>query len=117
MAEEKSLGKMISALDFIRTEVGELGIQQMMLLLTIFEEERITQYDLTERYNFQQGSVSKNCKKLSQYEVTDPRTGKNAIIGLDLIKLIPSVTEFRKLECHLTERGEKIRKELLERLK
>jgi hypothetical protein len=35
-------------------------------------------------------------------------------MGMDLIKLIPSVTEYRKLECHLTNKGKNIRKLLLE---
>ena len=114
MSDEKVFDKMIRAMDFIRTAVGELGLQQMIILFTVFDEERITQYEITERFNFHQGSVSKNCKKLSTYEITDTRTGDNLTMGFDLIKLIPSVTEYRKLECHLTNKGKNIRKLLLE---
>jgi DNA-binding MarR family transcriptional regulator len=114
MSDEKVFDKMIRAMDFIRTTVGELGLQQMMILFTVFEKEGITQYEITERFNFHQGSVSKNCKKLSTFETVDIRTGDKLTMGLDLIKLIPSVTEYRKLECHLTNKGKNIRKLLLE---
>ena len=116
MSDEKVFDKMIRAMDFIRTTVGELGLQQMMILFTVFEKEEITQYEITERFNFQQGSVSKNCKKLSTYETVDIRTGEKLTMGLDLIKLIPSVNEYRKLECHLTNKGKNVRKLLLEML-
>ena len=102
------LKTMVKALEYLRAAVGELGIQQMLMLLTIMDEEGITQSDLAERFNFQQGSVSKNCKRLSRYTTT--RQGQEVVMGMDLIKLIPSVTQFRRLECHLTSRGKQIRK-------
>ena len=91
-------GQMVAALDFIRVAVGELGLQQIMILFTVFSEEGITQHDITERFNFQQGSVSKNCKKLSLYEATDPRTGEKVTMGMGLLKLISSPDEYRKVE-------------------
>jgi DNA-binding MarR family transcriptional regulator len=106
-------GNMVAALDFLRVAVGELGLQQLMIILSVFDEEGITQHEITERFHFQQGSVSKNCKKLSTYEVTDPRTGDAITLGLGLIRMISSPDEYRKVECHLTPKGKNIRRQLL----
>jgi DNA-binding MarR family transcriptional regulator len=102
---------LVAGLDFLRVAVAELGLQQMMILFTIFENEGITQHDLVERFNFHQGSVSKNCKKLSTYEIVDPRTKEPITAGLGLIRLQSATNEYRKVECHLTAKGKNVRKQ------
>jgi DNA-binding MarR family transcriptional regulator len=113
MAQFAEFLTLVGALDFLRVAVGELGIQQMMILFTVFHEEGITQHDLVERFQFQQGSVSKNCKKLSTYQSTDPRTGEKILLGAGLLRLTSSPEEYRKVECHLTAKGKTIRRQLL----
>ena len=106
--------RMTDAINYLRITVGEMGIQQLLMLITIMEEEGITQIEIAERFDFQQGSVSKNCKKLSRYTTT--QRGQEVVVGMDLIKLIPDPKMYRRLGCWLTARGKQIKKELLLKL-
>lgn len=110
-----SIENTIKAINFIRIAVGELGIQQMLILLTIMHEEGITQIEIAERFGFQTGSISKNCKKLSLSKTI--QDSKETTHGLDLIKLIPDPKQYRRLGCWLTARGKQIQKEIKLKLK
>ena len=103
---------MTSALSFLREEVGELGIQQMLILLTVMSEEGITQIEMAERFGFKTGSISKNCKRLSKIT----HDGKENIHGLGLIKLVPDPQKYRRLGCWLTPKGLKLRMNLISTL-
>lgn len=112
MANE--LKKFTKAIEFLRVAVGEVGFQQLLMLVTIMDEEGITQIEIAERFEMQQGSVSKNCKRLSRYTTT--RQGQEVVMGMDLIKLIPDPNHYRRLGCWLTAQGKSIRKQLIAHL-
>ena len=108
------LEKITDAINLLRIVVGDIGIQQMLMLLTIMNEEGITQVELSERFAFQQGSVSKNCKRLSIEKYL--KDGKEVVSGMNLIKLCPDPKRYRRLGCWLTPKGKLIKKELMLKL-
>ena len=105
----KSIEKMVHALELLRTTIGDLGIQQIIMLLTIFEHDGITQHELCEKLNLKQGTVSKNARRMSVVEINNPKTGEKRLEGMDLIALRPDPQQYRRLACVLTSRGKQVR--------
>ena len=102
---------MLNALDFLRMTFGDIGHQQMMILLSVMNEEGISQMEIVERYGLKQGSVSKNMRRLATHEGPD---GK--VTGLDLIEMKPDPVRYRRLALYLTSRGKQIKRRLVKEL-
>lgn len=95
--------------EFLRRALGELGIVQLNMLIEIFKQDGVTQYELGERLNYKQGTVSKNARRFALVEVTDHKTGEVRKEGMNVITLRPDPVEYRRLACHLTDYGKSLR--------
>ena len=89
------------AINLLRVAVGKLGIQQMLILLTVMSEEGITRIGMAERFGYKTGRLSKYHKWLSLSKII--QAGKEITHGLDLIKLVPDPKKYRHLGCRLTD--------------
>ena len=104
------------ALDLLKTSVGDLGLIQVLMLLTIFENDGITQHELAEELGLNQGTVSKNCRRFAAMMVRDPRTGQDMYKGMDLITLKQQYDSRRK-GCFLTVKGKGVKRNLYKALR
>ena len=99
------------ALRYIRTEVGDLPIQQLEMFLAIACEEGISQVDLVSRCDMLPGTVSRNVKRLS-HKMVESVKGEFRNIGYGLIES-RLTGEGRRESLHLTPRGREIFKDFI----
>ena len=97
------------ALRYIRTEVGDLPIQQLEMFLAIAKEEGIAQVDLVSRCEMPPGTVSRNVKRLA-HKMVESISGEFRNIGYGLVES-RLTGEGRRESLHLTLRGKAIFKD------
>lgn len=104
---DSKLRALSRAVRLIRQEVNhEMPIQQVAMLLEVSLNEGITMSDLGRSLKMSQGSVSKNCKLLSQF-IDD-----GELRGFGLLSTEQDLAERRRFIVHTTSKG----KEFLRRL-
>jgi DNA-binding MarR family transcriptional regulator len=93
--------------EYVGEEVSpELPLQQLRLFLRVAEHEPegITQSELVDKLNSTQASVSRNCRKLSQYPVQLPN-GKFERAGYDLVECERDFYNPKQVLCKLSAKG------------
>lgn len=105
-------------ISFIREHINkDIAFSQLAVFIEVCLKEGITMYDLVDKLDLPQASISRCTKELSKYIEKDPKTGERKIGGYDLIRSEPDLEERRRLVLYLTPKGQQIKKLLEEYLK
>lgn len=94
---------------FQRETLVDFGVPLFQIFLQLCIKPGLTFPELEEILDLPQTTVSRNVKKLSRYT----EAGCEEVKGYDLVYTQPDLYERRRLAAFLTEKGEKLREEIL----
>lgn len=95
---------------FQRETIVDFGVPQLAIFLQLCIKPGLTMPEIEEILNIPQTGVSRNIKKLSKYT----EAGYKGVKGYDLVYTRPDLYERRRLAVFLTDKGERLKKEILE---
>lgn len=98
-------------ISFIRKHINkDIAFSQLAVFIEVCIKEGISMYDLVEKLDLPQASISRCTKELSKYIEKDPKTGERRMVGYDLVRTEPDLEERRRLVLYLTPKGQQIKK-------
>ncbi|MGE5552990.1 MAG: MarR family winged helix-turn-helix transcriptional regulator [Betaproteobacteria bacterium] len=107
-----ALDRLFSVVAYLRRNLHpDFALPQLHIFLLVCQRPGITQTEIEEALGMPHGSVSRNVKMLSRFNV--PENGEIVQMGYGLVRTEPDLTERRRNAVWLTQRGEEVRDELI----
>ena len=108
----EGIDKLIRFINYVRENINpDLAFSQLYLLTLVAKHQGITQREIADKTALPQGSISRNLKILSKYNVKSAKGIEQK--GYDLVELRQDMFDRRVTEVRLTKHGEEIVREML----
>jgi len=116
MKKEALLERLVDFLDLSRTIIRhEIQVHQLQMLLAIAAKPGMIAKEIRERLDITGGMLTRNAKALGTYYTKD-ENGNEQKHGLGLLYFKPGKFNMKANEYYVTEKGEKVVNEFLQKL-